>query len=138
MEQPQLPGFARLDQSDLTLAEGEQDIRGRDVVDEAGQEVGTITGLFVDESERRVRFLEVKGGGILGFGDEVTLVPVEAVRAIKAERVMLAHPSSKLAGAPRYDPALTEQPDWTELYGYYGYSPYWPPDALTGTIVPPR
>jgi sporulation protein YlmC with PRC-barrel domain len=132
----EVPGLSRLDQSDLTLAEGELDIRGRDVTDVDGEELGSVTGLFIDEQERRVRFLEVKGGGILGLGDEVTLVPVEAVRAIHEDRIQLDHPSSRIAGAPRYDPRLTEQPNWAEVYGYYGYPPYWPPGPMPG--VPPR
>jgi sporulation protein YlmC with PRC-barrel domain len=132
----QVPGFSRLDQSELMLAEGELDIRGKDVVDVDGEELGSVTGLFVDEEERRVRFLEVKGGGILGLGDEVTLVPVEAVASVDEERVRLEHPSARVAGAPRYDPQLADQPDWGELYGYYGYPPYWPPGPMPG--IPPR
>ena len=40
---------------------------------------------------------------------------------------------SRVAEAPRYDPDLIDQSDYySELYDYYGYTPYWGPGYLYG------
>lgn len=59
----------RLRKSKLELADAAADIRGRRVTDSAGQEIGKVDDLMVDERERRVRFLEVSSGGLLGIGE---------------------------------------------------------------------
>ncbi len=55
-------GLVKLGDSDLVLQEQTQDIRGLDAYDESGQEIGTVEDLYVDESENKVRFLEVGAG----------------------------------------------------------------------------
>jgi uncharacterized protein YrrD len=58
----------RLSDSDLALADRHEDIRGRNVLDVAGEDLGEVNDLFIDESEKKVRFLEVSSGGFLGLG----------------------------------------------------------------------
>lgn len=73
-------------------------MRGRQVVDRNGDEVGKVEGLIIDEQERRVRFLEVGSGGFLGLGE------------------------------PVYNPNVVPQRDYFEdVYQYYGYPPFWGP-----------
>jgi len=113
-------------QSDLALADGEPDVRGNQVIDSAGSDLGRVDALYVDGEERRVRFLLVKGGGILGIGDTTRLVPVEAIDAYDVGSVRLREDGERVTGAPRYDPKLVEQQDyWEDVYGWYGYPPYW-------------
>lgn len=116
----------RLDQSSLALADGEEDVRDWPVVDARGEEIGTVSGLFVDPHERKVRFLEVRGDGVLGIGENEYLIPIEAIESIGDGRVRLGHARDHVARAPRYDPALTNDEDhWSDIYGWYGYMPYW-------------
>jgi hypothetical protein len=114
--------FERLSQSDLRLAEGEEDLRDRTVIDMHGEEIGTVRGLYIDIDERTVRFLLVRGGGLLGIGDREYLVPVEGIDSFDSERVRLRHDRAHVENGPAYDPDLEPDPPyWVGLYGYYGY-----------------
>lgn len=116
----------RLSDSNLTLADAGADIRGRRVRDVAGDEIGKVDDLLIDDGERKVRFLEVASGGVLGIGETKVLLPVEAVTSVGAEEVRINQSREKVSGAPRYDPELTEASHLGDIYGYYGYTtPFW-------------
>ncbi len=116
----------RLKDSDLQLTDPKADIRGHKVKDVAGEEIGKVDELLVDEEEQKVRFLEVASGGLLGLGETKFLIPVEAVARITEAEVDINQTRAKVAGAPRYDPDLRERQHLSEVYGYYGYgTPYW-------------
>jgi sporulation protein YlmC with PRC-barrel domain len=128
-------GLERLVDTPLRLAEGAPDLRGVDVHDADGEKVGTVQSLFVDRAERRVRFLEVAGGGIMGIGDREILVPVEAVSNYDDKSVRLARATGRFDEAPTYDPALVDdRAYWEGVYGWYGYSPTWAPGV--GPVTP--
>lgn len=126
----------RLKDSPLHLADDENDIRGAKVYDLNGVKIGRVDALYIDEPARRVHFLLVVGGGILGIGDEKRLIPVEAIDHIEAGIVYLREGHERVAGSPKYDPTLVEKPSyWESVYGWYGYAPYWgaglaPPAAV--------
>jgi len=61
--------LARLNDTNLMLAEDHQDIRGCKVVDRHGDEIGHVDDLFIDETEKRVRMLQIRAGGFLGLGE---------------------------------------------------------------------
>lgn len=125
--------LVRLAETDLTLADGAEDVRGRAVVDRDGEELGEVEGLLIDPDERRVRFLELGAGGFLGIGKKTLLVPVEAVTAVD-DKVHIDKDREHVAGGPVYDPELKVERDYFEdIYGYYGFPPYWLPGSL-----PPR
>lgn len=122
--------LVRLGDTGLTLADPDQDVRGRTVVDRNGDEVGACQHLIIDEQERRVRFLEIGSGGFLGIGKEKRLVPVDAVTNVD-DKIHIDHDREHVASGPGYDPELTPvplQPDIEDIYGYYGYMPHWGPD----------
>jgi hypothetical protein len=56
-------GHIRLSDSEFTLEDWVHDIRGLDVYDKGGEEIGTVEGLYVDEEVRKARFLDVGAGG---------------------------------------------------------------------------
>ncbi|MEU0315929.1 PRC-barrel domain-containing protein [Nocardioides sp. NPDC006273] len=118
-------GLVQLKDTDLTLASAKDDVRGSKVVDRNGDEVGDVDGLLIDESERRVRFLQVGSGGFLGIGEKKRLIPVDAVTAVD-NRVHLGTSREHVAGSAEYDPDLVQEPDYYGgLYEYYGYAPFW-------------
>jgi len=97
-----------------TVSNPDEDVRGRKVLDTMGKEIGTVEGLMVDDAQNKVRFLRVEAGGFLGIG---------ATHLVTIDRG-----GEQLRGAPRYDPALINEPDehyWGGVYGYYGFSPFW-------------
>jgi sporulation protein YlmC with PRC-barrel domain len=123
-----LPILHRLSDTDLQLAHTEQDIRGFTVLDASGADVGQVDDLIIDADERKVRFLRVASGGFLGFGANTFMIPVEAIKDVRERTVHVDRERHLVAGAPQYDPELEPQPElMNNLYGYYGYPPYWGP-----------
>jgi sporulation protein YlmC with PRC-barrel domain len=120
--------LVRLSDSNLALADRAEDIRGRTVLDMAGEELGKVEDLFIDEQDHKVRLLEVSSGGFLGLGATKFLIPVEAIRRITDDAVYISQSRERVAGAPRYDPALVDERYVSDVYGHYGYPPYWGPD----------
>lgn len=116
----------KLRDTELTVSLTSDDVRGRTVVDCDGEEIGKVDALYVDESERKVRFLQLKSGGFLGIGARKLLIPVDAVVKVEAERVQIATKGERVAGAPEYDPDLVKESEYyARIYEYYGYHPYW-------------
>ncbi len=128
----------KLSDSNLTVADPAEDIRGRKVVDRAGEEIGDVDDLIIDDRESKVRFMRVASGGFLGLGETKFMLPIDVVTRIADGTVHIDQTREHVAGAPRYDPDLVEDmtwadPYWTSAYGYYGYAPYWAP----GYAYPP-
>ena len=122
-EEPQLT-LLDLDDTDLTVADPKDDVRGAKVVDRDGEEVGDVDGLLIDDQEKRVRFLQVGSGGFLGLGKKERLIPVDAVTAVD-DAVHIDMTRQHVAGSPEYDPTIERQ--CGGYYDYYGYTPYWAP-----------
>lgn len=116
----------RLKDSNLELADPKADIRDRKVLDTAGEEIGKVEDLLIDDRDRKVRFLAVGSGGFLGIGATTFLLPVEAVTRIADDSINVNQSRERVAAAPRYDPDLVERTYLSDLYGYYGYrTPFW-------------
>ena len=120
--------LVRLSDTNLTLADHAEDITGLKVLDMSGEELGTVNDLFVDEQERKVRFLEISSGGFLGLGATKFLLPVEAITRLSVDVVHINQSRERVAGAPQYDPTLVEERYVSDVYSHYGYPPYWGPD----------
>ncbi len=124
------PELVRLSDSGLTLEDLTQDVRGLDVYDEDGDQIGTVEDLYADTEERKVRFLDVSAGGFLGLGERRFLIPVEAVSEVLREDVVVVvdQKRHKVAESPLFDADVVPQPAYQdELYEYYGYPPYFRP-----------
>lgn len=120
--------LVRLRDTDQTVADPDEDIRGRTVYDSGGDEVGSVEDLLIDPDDNAVRMLRVEHGGVLGFGAKSSFIPVEAVSRISEDEVHIDQSRDRIAEAPRYDPDLIDEPDYyIGLYDYYGYAPYWAP-----------
>lgn len=122
------PALLKLSETDLTVDDPAQDVRGRMVVDRAGERIGAVADLYVDERERRVRFLQVAAGGFLGLGERHFLLPVGTVTRVASDCVEVDQSRDRIAGAPAYDPAVSPQPDYfAGIYNWYGEAPFWTP-----------
>lgn len=118
----------KLSDTGLELEDSAQDIRNRKVVDVHDEDVGHVSALFIDRVERKVRMLEISGGGFLGFGDHHFLLPVDAITSVDKDQVRIDQTRERVVGSPAYDPALIDAPTreyWEPFYGYYGLSPFW-------------
>ncbi len=119
------PVLVRLSDSGLVLEDLTQDVRGLDVYDEDGDQIGTVEDLYADAEERKVRFLDVSAGGFLGLGERRFLIPVEAVSEVREDGVVVVDQKRrKVADSPLFDADVVPQPPYQdELYEYYGYLP---------------
>lgn len=117
-------GMVTLGDSDLVLANADDDVRGLSVLDPNGHRIGEVDEIVVDEEQRRARLLVVASGGILGLGQDRRLVPVEAVARV-ADVVRLNYTHDDVRDGAEYDPELADAPDYAEVYSYYGYTPFW-------------
>jgi sporulation protein YlmC with PRC-barrel domain len=116
-------GLVRLSDSEFILEDRAQDVRGLDVYDANGEEIGTVEGLYVDQEERKVRFLDVGAGGLLGLGEKSFLIPVEAVREVNDDGVVVDQSREKVEDSPPFDTSVVPQASYQrELYDYYGYA----------------
>ena len=125
--QAQTAAIVRLSDTDKKVADRAEDVRGRKVVDRHGDEIGKVDDLLLDGRESKVRFLEVASGGLLGIGATKVLIPVDAVERVEPNTVRINQTRERVTGAPRYDPELKDQKYYGDVYGYYGYSPWWGP-----------
>jgi sporulation protein YlmC with PRC-barrel domain len=116
------------------LANPDDNIRGCEVIDRDGRELGDVDGLLVDREEQKVRFLEVGAGGFLGIGERILSIPVDAISVVEGKTVRVGRSRDELAGSPIYDPdVVQDKTDYEKLYGYYGYAPFW----NSGDVYPP-
>ncbi|HEV2094455.1 MAG TPA: PRC-barrel domain-containing protein [Rubrobacter sp.] len=125
-ERTEQRGLVRLSDTDFGLEAPEQDVRGLDVYDNEGDKIGSVEHLYVDEAERKVRFLGVSAGGFLGIGGKKIMLPVEAVTDVGEDRVTIEQGRKTVMDSPPFDTDLVRPAaDYQrEVYGYYGYPPY--------------
>jgi sporulation protein YlmC with PRC-barrel domain len=124
-----------LGESRFAFANPYQDVRGWLVRDTAGNDLGHLDDVLIDESAAKVRFLKVAHGGILGFGVSHSFIPIEEVIGVADGRITIQTSAEKIAGAPRFDPALIDKDHpfadkdrhFEDLYSYYGYQAPWAP-----------
>jgi sporulation protein YlmC with PRC-barrel domain len=99
------PNLVKLSEEELHLDEPWQDIRGLDVYDVDGEQIGSVEELYVERDSRLPRFLVVSAGGFLGLGKKHFLVPVEEVSRDmgEEERVTLNRDRDKVVGSPNFE-----------------------------------
>lgn len=121
----QHPDLIELSDSVLTVANPEEDVRGRKVIDVDGTEIGHVDDLLLDAEEVKVRFLKVKHGGLLGIGAETILVPIDAITRIHDDHVHIDQSSAHVAGTPAYHPELADKRYWDNVYAHYNFRPFY-------------
>lgn len=112
---------AKLGGEDVTLKDPSNDLRGCDVYDRDGNQIGSVEDLYVDAEEYYVRFLDVASGGFLGIGEKHFLIPLEAVTDANEDRVTIAEGEENVQSAPdvALHPVISPD-DQRRLYDYYG------------------
>lgn len=126
MANTQRSNLVKLGDTDLTVGDPSEDIRGRKVLDKSGEEIGHVDGLMLDEDEAKVRFMNVAAGGFLGIGEKTFLIPIDAIAKIDEDHVHVDQTREHIVEGPEYDPALVkDQGIWEQSYGHYGYAPFW-------------
>jgi sporulation protein YlmC with PRC-barrel domain len=116
----------KLSETGNTITPAADDIRGRTVKDKNGEAIGKVHDLLIDDQERKVRFLLVEHGGVLGFGHTISFIPVDAITEISEHEVAINHSREHVAAAPPYDPELIADSTFHgRIYSHYGHNPFW-------------
>ena len=121
----------RLRDTQLTVADPHQDLRGFKVIGTNGQDIGRVEDLLIDDTEKKVRFLLVGSGGFLGtgIGEKQFLIPVDAITQIGKESVTIDRTGEHVVSGPHYDPQLMDEGEllkhYNDVYTYYGMMPFW-------------
>ena len=105
-------------------------IIGDPVVNEYGEDLGKIEELMIDLDHGRVAYAVLSFGGLLGIGDKLFAIPIEAMQVDPDNhRFVLDVDRERLEQAPGFD--KEDWPDAADLeyrrsiYAYYGHDPYW-------------
>jgi sporulation protein YlmC with PRC-barrel domain len=123
MESSEQSILVKLSEEDLHLDEPWQDIRGLDVYDVDGEQIGSVEELYVERDSRLPRFLVVSAGGFLGVGKKHFLVPVEEVSRDmgEQERVTLNWDRDKVVSSPNFEADEVPPSDVQRaVLAYYG------------------
>jgi uncharacterized protein YrrD len=116
MTTPDFATLSLLGDSDLTVADGEEDIRGRTVKARDGTEIGKVDDLLIDKDDRRVCFIRVESGGFLGVGETKVFIPIDAITMITDIEVWIDQSHEHVSRESRYEPHLvTEQKYFGDL-----------------------
>lgn len=115
----------RISDTHLTPMDPVQDIRDREVIDSNGENIGRVSDLFIDDADKRVRFVEVAAGGFMHLGETKFLIPVDAVENMDEKAVYINRNGEHIAATPKYNPQLIDQPYVDQVYQHYGYTPFY-------------
>jgi sporulation protein YlmC with PRC-barrel domain len=125
-----------LTSSGLELDDPSRDLRGRNVVDEDGNDVGTVADMLIDPQLRVPRLLMLETGGMLGMGKKQYLVPLEAAHD-DGEQVRIKRSKAEITREPEYHPSEGEEEElqYAQVYTAYGIRPYWEVEAAPSTTT---
>lgn len=98
--------MVRYSQMNAHLPETAKDVRGLQVTDINGQDLGTVADMYFDPNSKRVRFLEVVVGGFLGLGEKHYLVDAESIRLVNS-RIVIDRKREEILSRPQ---ELTVEP----------------------------
>ena len=115
----------QLQAPDLASIDFLEDTRGHDVVDTSGETVGRVDALFIDDGERKVRFLRAAPDCPAETGAKKFIFPVDAILLIRGATIYLDRKRDALAAAPGEDRQLAEPRNLEFLYEHYGMRPFW-------------
>ena len=118
--------LSKLTGTGTTVKNAADDMRGRKVTDRDGKDVRKVRDVFVDDRERKARFLLVEHRGFLGIDEKKSFIPVDAISRTTSDDVYFNDTRDHRAEAPGYDPGLVNDRSYqSSIYVYYGCAPYW-------------
>src|SRR5260370_16659735 len=100
MTSPDHVTLSKLTGTGMTVKNATDDMRGRKVTDKDGKDVGKVHDVFVDDRERKARFLLVEHGGFLGIDERKSFIPVDAISRSTSDHVYIHDTPHHLATTP--------------------------------------
>jgi sporulation protein YlmC with PRC-barrel domain len=104
-------------------ASPQHEMRQKSVLDSKGNVVGTVANLYVDESSRQLRFLDVRTSDFLGLEKKHHLIPVEAVSDQDPGSITLGVDQESVQSGPDFpNPHVAPDEDYQRtIREHYGY-----------------
>ena len=101
----------------------QHEMRQKSVLDSKGNVVGTVANLYVDESSRQLRFLDVRTSDFLGLEKKHHLIPVEAVSHQDPGSITLGVDQESVQSGPDFpNPHVAPDEDYQRtIREHYGY-----------------
>ena len=105
-------------------------LEGTDVKSPTGESLGDIQDLMVDLTTGRVAYAVVSFGGLLGIGNKLFAVPLQALKQDAADKSFVLNTSKEaLDNAHGFDkdhwPDFADRTWQTEVHKHYNTAPYW-------------
>lgn len=106
------------DLENWTIAEGEPDIRGWDILTEEGDHVGKVHDLIASPKTQHVYFILAQIGGLWGMGGRQVLVPLDRIHLNRENhQVRIDAPRDRLENAIEWRSG--EEIDYAGAYRYW-------------------
>lgn len=105
---------------------------GRSVQNPAGEALGTLKDLMLDDKRGRVAYAVISFDGFLGMGTKLFSIPWEALTlGAEGETLLLAVDKGLLLNAPGFEedqwPGQADTKWCHAVHCHYGFKPYWEP-----------
>lgn len=99
------------------------DLKGTDVFNPQGQNLGHIKDVMVDTVNGKIIYAVLSFGGFLGLGDKYFAVPVQAFTIDRNNNLILDVDKERLKNAPGFDkdnwPTSYDRTFTEDVYSYY-------------------
>ncbi len=116
-------------------------LAGDRVRNSAGEDLGKVEEIMLDVPTGRVAYAVLSFGGFLGMGNKLFAIPWQALTLNERDHEFILNVDKKqLESAPGFDkdnwPDMADPNFGKQVYGYYGYKPYWDEGDRGGTMMP--
>ena len=105
-------------------------LEGDSVRNSAGESLGKVDEIMIDIPSGRIAYVVLSFGGVLGLGNKLFAIPWSAITVDEDKKCLILDVDKQtLENAPGFEkdawPDMADTVWGTEIYHYYGASPYW-------------
>lgn len=99
-------------------------IAGKTVYNLEGEKIGNIKDMVIYPEEAKVAYAVLSFGGIMGIGDKLFAIPIEALKMSDEDEIRIDIDKDRLEDAPSFDKdnwPRTANPQFVDtVYSHYG------------------
>jgi sporulation protein YlmC with PRC-barrel domain len=118
-------------------------LAGDRVRNASGEDLGKVEEIMIDVPTGRIAYAVLSFGGFLGMGNKLFAIPWDALTLDEDNHEFILNVDKQtLENAPGFDkdnwPDMADQSWGSEIYSYYGKTPYWDTTGTQGTTTGKR
>ena len=80
-----------------------KDIRGMTVINPQGDDVGSVTDLYMDPKQGKLVMASISFGGVWGFGAKNVLVPMDQLEIVNEDHIRVVTTPEIVKNAPEFN-----------------------------------